>query len=257
MEMSGVQLVAMICRIGAFVFAFPFFNVNDVPMRYKILFAVAMSFCMIPVLGSSWGAGPAGAFANMTTLKMLMIVGSEIMLGLAATLLVQMAVDVFAYAGAVMDIDVGFNASQEYDPSGETRTVFSFLLSQLFIMVFLVGDMHLEMVKIVASSFQALPPGGFVLHEDVAGMMIKAVSAIFLMGLQIALPVMASMFMINLGMGILARIGEDFPVMMLSFALHLGVGIIVFTAILPTTMELCRRMGLKVLENLLLLAGGS
>lgn len=254
-EMGGVQLVAMVCRIGAFIFAFPFFNANDIPMRYKLFMTIILAFCLMPCIGSSWGSGPHGAFADMTTLKMTMIIGSELMLGLAITLVVQATTDIFSYAGAVMDMDVGFNASQEFDPSGETRTIFSYLLTQLFVMVFLVGDMHLEMLKIAASSFQALPPGGFVLQADFMDMMIRAVSAIFLMGLQIALPVMAAMFMINLGMGVLARIGEDFPVMILSFAIHLGVGIIVFSAVLPTTLELCRRMGLKVLESLLQMVG--
>jgi flagellar biosynthesis protein FliR len=32
------------------------------------------------------------------------------------------------------------------------------------------------------------------------------------------------MFLIKLGMAILARIGQDFPVMVLSFAINLGVG---------------------------------
>ena len=255
-EMNAVQLIAMICRIGAFIFAFPFFSTDHIPMRYKMFITVALAFCMIPCLGDAWSVGSGSEFAKISMLKMCMIIGSEIMMGAAIVFFVQATVDIFAYAGTVMDMDVGFNATQEFDPDGETRTVFAYLLTQLFMVAFLVGDMHLEVLKIAASSFQTLPPGGFALDGTVIETMIRAVSAIFLMGLQIALPVMAAMFMINLGMAVLARIGEDFPVMVLSFALHLGVGIIIFGAVLPTTLELCRRMGLKMMEGLLQVVGG-
>jgi flagellar biosynthetic protein FliR len=180
-----------------------------------------------------------------------MIVLSEAILGLTIALLVHAVTDIFAFAGAVMDIDIGFNASSEYDPSGETRTILSYLLVQMFVVCFLVTDMHLEMLKIAAFSFQTLPPGGFVLDGQIVELVLRAMHSIFLVGIQVAMPVMAAIFMINIGMGILARIGEDFPVMILAFAIHLGVGILVFGAIIPSTLEICRSSGLKLLEGLL------
>lgn len=254
-EMGAVQLVAMVCRVGAFIFAFPFFSSNEIPMRYKMFMTIALVFCMMPCIGPAWGVG-AGAFANLTTLKMVVMALSEILMGAAIMFLVHAIIDIFGYAGTVMDMNVGFNAAQEFDPSGETRSIFSYLLTQLFVLMFLVGDMHLEMLKIAASSFQTMPPGGFVMEGDFIEMALRAVSSIFLIGLQAALPIMAAIFMINLGMAILARIGEDFPVMVLSFAIHLGVGIVIFGAILPTTLEICRSMSLRLLETLMQIAGG-
>ncbi len=255
-EQGAVQLVAMICRIGSFVLAFPFFNGTVIPGRLKILLTIVLAFSMLPFIGDAWTiSGYSSAFRNLTTLKMFEMLGSEVMLGMAVALVVESCLGVFSYAGSVMDMDVGFNASAEFDPTGETRTIFAYVLVQLFILFFLIGDFHLEMVKIVASSFQSLPPGAFVLNEPLVELMIRLVNSIFLVGLQMAMPIMAAMFLIKLGMAILARIGQDFPVMVLSFAINLGVGLLIFTAILPSLLEMCRIMGEKLLENLLYLAG--
>lgn len=251
-EFGAVKLVAMICRIGAFVLAMPFINTEVVSLRYRILLSVAIAIVMLPVLGDAWSlSGSNSYFAQMDVLKMTLLIASEAMLGVAVALCFQAFVDIFSYAGTVMDMDVGFSASSEYDPTGETRTLLSHVLSQLFIVAFLVSDMHLEIFKIIALSFQTLPPGSFVVDGSLVEFFIRAVSSIFLVGIQLALPIMAAMFMINLGMAVLARIGEDFPVMMLSFALHLGVGILIFGAMLPSIMEFCRSYGLKLLESML------
>ncbi len=240
----------MICRLGAFIIAFPFLGADIIPARFKVFLSIGLAFALTPCLGDAWAGVPM--FKEFNILKLSLMIVSEAVLGASISLFVLALTEVFTYAGAVMDMEIGFNASSEFDPSGEPRSILAYLLVQIFIMVFLVSDMHLEIIRIAASSFQTLPPGAFVIDGEILETVIKAVAAIFLVGIQIALPVMATMFLINLGMGILSRIGEDFPVMMLSFALHLGVGLLILGAVMPTTLELCRSYGLKILDGLLI-----
>jgi len=252
-EYGALKLVAMFCRIFAFCMAFPFFSSDNIHIQYKILFSVGLSFALMPCLGDVW-AGP-GVFQGMDVLKLCMIIGSEVLLGATLALLVSAMTEIFTYAGSVMDLEIGFNAASVFDPNGEQRTILAYLFSQVFIMLFLVMDLHLEVVRIAAFSFQTLPPGAFVLDSGVLETITKAVSSIFIVGIQIALPIMAVIFLIKLGMSILARIGDDFPVMMLAFALNLGVGIIVLGAIIPTTLEICRSYGGHLLEGVLSIVG--
>jgi len=249
LEYGALKLIAMFCRISAFCLAFPFFNSEHIILPYKILFAVGLSFVLMPCLGDAWAA--AGVFQGMTILKLSTIIASEALLGAALAVFVDAITGIFTYAGSIMDLDIGFNAASEFDPSGESRTIIAYLLSQVFIMLFLVMDLHLEVVRIAAFSFQTLPPGAFVLDAALLETITKAVSSIFIVGVQIALPIMAAIFLIKLGMSILARIGDDFPVMILSFALNLVVGIIILGAILPTTLEICRSYGGHLLEGVL------
>lgn len=252
-EFGAIKLIAVMCRVGAFFFAMPFFMVDQVPMQYKVLATTAISIMMYPLLAPAWNAEMM--MQNMTLLKLVSIVSSEIMLGLAINLFVLAAIDIFTYAGAVIDIDIGFNVATEFDPMGEQRSLVSGFLVRIFILMFVVTDGHLEAIKIAASSFEILPPGTFLFTEDLLEGILRAVNAIFTVGTQLALPMIVTMFMINIGLGILARIGQDFPVMMLSFGIHLGVGLIILLVMLPSILEFCRDAGKLINENIVFILG--
>lgn len=256
LEFGAIKLLAAFCRIGGFVFAFPFFDSPHIPGGYKMFFVLALSIVLYPILNHHWS--DATLFSDFGMTKLILLVFSELLLGAAVSFFVHGVMEIFMYAGTVMDMGIGFNATAEFDPaSNENRTVLSSLLSNVFIVSFLLMDGHHEVIKIAACSFETLGPGAFVFNEDILDLLVGTVSSIFLVGVQVALPVMATMFMINIGMGILARIGEDFPVMMLSFGIHLGVGLIVVGAIIPTILELCRHYGRELLETLTFIVQGT
>ena len=157
-------------------------------------------------------------------------------------LMVFMAVmEIFEFGGGSIDREIGFSMAQVVDPaSNVSTTLFSNLLIQLFIMIFLIFDGHHEVIRIAMSSFQTLPPGTLLVNETVVGGINGLVARVLVVGLQLSLPVIAVNLMVNIAMGILARVGEEFPVLMLSFPLRFGMGFIILIATVPIMVVFCR-----------------
>ncbi|OGV49768.1 MAG: hypothetical protein A2X49_02835 [Lentisphaerae bacterium GWF2_52_8] len=252
LALSVVKFVAILSRISAFMFAFPFFDSQQIPMNYKIFFSVVLSFCLMPGLPGNWSE--AASFGNLDLLGLFFLIASEVILGLTISLVVLCIIEVFAFAGHVMAMDMGFLMAESIDPSTEqSSSITSQMLVQVFLVMFLIMEGHHEIIRLAAGSFETLPPGAFLVDEGMLEFLIKLGSQIFLVGMQIALPIFAVIFMSNIALGLIARFGEDFPVLDLSFAIHLGLGLIVLMAIFPIIMEICRKMNEQLLNLLSLL----
>jgi flagellar biosynthetic protein FliR len=157
--------------------------------------------------------------------------------------------EIFNFGGYVIDYSMGFVMAQIIDPStGEQSSPFSGIFIQIFYMVFLITDSHHEVLRLAAYSFKTIPPGGFLLSSDLLEIFFSLTSQIFTVGLQIAFPIFAVMLMINIAMGVLARIGQDFPVLMISFPIRFGVGFLVMLGVMPIIISVTRKVNGELLE---------
>jgi len=248
-----IKWMAIMCRLSAFFFAMPMFSTSHIPTRFKVAFLSVVSFILVPIAPAEWFGSITVKNLDMITLTLFML--SEAALGLVIALVFMTAMEVFSFGGYLIDQELGYGMANLMDPGTEMETsVFSSFMTQLFIIVFLVFDGHLEVVRIAASSLQTLPPGTYLINDGMVGGMMGLTARIFVVGLQLALPVMAVNMLLNISLGIIARIGEEFPVLMLSFALRFALGFLVLSAMVPVTLAICRNINEQMLGWLASLA---
>ena len=251
---SAVKLIAMMARFGAFLTAVPFFSTATIPGRYKILFILAISVLLMPAVPDDWMT--AASFRNLDLFSLSFMVLSEVVLGLTIALFILIFMEIVRFGGFIMDRDMGFIMASVFDPGSETdSTPFSHLLVESFLILFLIFDGHHEIIRLAAYSFQTIPPGGFIPSPEMGETLITLSSRIFLVGMQMAFPVFAAMFILCIAMGITARIGEDFPVLELSFAVRFALGFSVVIGALPVIISISRQMNTEMLEWVAGLAG--
>ena len=247
LEVTAIKFLAVFARAGAFTMAFSVFDGNNIPMPVKIIFGIMISLIMMPLVPVEWC--DAAFVANLDMLKLTMLVLGEMLLGAGISLVVGCIMEIFNFGGSMIDMDIGFNSAQEvYTDSQENRSVIAGFIGQCFMVIFLAEDAHYEVIKLIAASFNNLEPGAFMVNQDVLDIFINMSAGIFSTGIQIALPALGTMLIVNIALGLLARIGEDFPVLMLSFPLKLGIGMIIVIAILPSVMGLCRGLNGELLK---------
>lgn len=242
-----VKFMAVLARFSAFMMAFPIFNSTSIPSKYKVFFVVTMSIVLIPVVPSGWM--DLQYFRHLDVTKLVFLMASEILLGACISLFVLCLLEIFRFGGYVVDYNMGFIMAKLIDPAtGSQSTPFSGIFVQMFYMVFLITDSHHEVIRLAAYSFQTIPPGSFMLNSDLMQIFISLSSQIFTVGLQIAFPIFAVMLMINIAMGILARVGQDFPVLMISFPIRFGVGFLIMLGVMPVIISVCRKVNGELLE---------
>ncbi len=103
----------------------------------------------------------------------------------------------------------------------------------LTVVLLLAADAHLVMLDAVAVSLREFP-SGTVLHPT-AGLaaMLSAGSALFLLGIRFAAPVIAAILVTNVALAILTRAAPQLNVLSVAFPLQIGVGLFVLAMAVP------------------------
>lgn len=144
---------------------------------------------------------------------------------------------------------MGFSMATEIDPaSGIDTPVLTIIFTQVLVIVFFALDFHHDVVRLAALSFQMIGPGQFVLENSIGENLIALGGQAIKQGFHLALPIFALMALVNLSLGFMARLGEDFPVMMLAFPVRIGLGFLVLIAMVPVLVYYCRTLAENIVD---------
>ncbi len=128
-------------------------------------------------------------------------------------------------------------------------------------LIFLSVDAHLWLLQAVQRSFVLIPFGGVISFEPSFVLISDLVGQVFIIGIQIALPVVATILLTDIGLGIVIRAVPQINVFVLGFPIKIMVGLAVVVFALPTFVYLVSELfaadGLlfRYLEGLLALGG--
>ena len=199
LAMNYIKWLAVMCRMSAFIITMPLFTSSSVPMQYKAGFIAVLSFMIMPVVPAEWYDSPM--LKDPTVISILLFMLSEMAIGLVVSLVFFAALEIFEFGGSSIDREIGFSMAQVMDPvSNISTTLFSNLLIQTFIMVFLIFDGHHEVIRIAVDSFRTLPPGSLLINADTVSGMNNLIARVLIVGFQLSMPIMAVNLLINVAM---------------------------------------------------------
>jgi flagellar biosynthetic protein FliR len=230
----------------------PVFGGSDIPMQFRALFSFALSLLIMP---SQWlividEPGTLSEFA-------VLIVG-ELLIGLFIGLGVTIFFSGISLAGEVIGQLGGLSAAAIFDPiSGDQSPLLSRMLNYLAITVFAaIGGLR-TMIAALLDTFYSLPltkwttsvSGENSHFELIAFALIKILSISFNLSLRVAAPVMISVLVALLVMGLLSKtlpqlnlmsfgFGINSMIMMLVFSLSIGAGIWCFQERVVDVLEI-------------------
>jgi flagellar biosynthesis protein FliR len=88
-------------------------------------------------------------------------------------------------------------------------------------------------VRAIAESFITVPPGAVQISQQGIFEVARAAGSIFSLGLQIALPVIVTLLLVSLSMGILGRTVPQLNILVVGFPIKILVGLFMITASVP------------------------
>jgi flagellar biosynthetic protein FliR len=249
-----VQLLAVISRLFGLFMGFPLFRGSTIPVKTKMSLILMTALIILPGLPESWSAENMLPHLSIFGLFMLML--NDIIIGLTVSLTVNLLLETVNLLGQFLSINMGFSMSQQFDPaSGTQSSSLSVMFTQIFIVLFLAFDMHLQFIRISVKSFAVIEPGKNILTPDHLSTIIDLGSSTFMYAFQVSLPIVAVMLLVNTAMGIIARFGQDFNVLMISFPLRLGVGLTMLIVLMPVFTSFFMDLQVEILEKMGLVLG--
>ncbi|MFM9436401.1 flagellar biosynthesis protein FliR [Janthinobacterium sp. CG_23.3] len=232
------------CRILAMLTAAPVLGDLMVPVTVRVLVALVLAIVMLPMTRGLVGPiDPFSLHALVATVEQAVIGG---VLGLAF----HFSMSVIGVLGYLVSSQMGFSMAVMNDPiNGTSSDVVSALLSILSIIVFFTIDGHLVIAGVIGASFHAWPLGqgyGPLLLQTVA----YNVSWIFAAAMLLAIPIVFSTMVVQLGFGFLNRVAPSLNLFSLGFSMITLFGLVMLVEIIRFVPEHYIGMTNRVLEML-------
>jgi flagellar biosynthetic protein FliR len=208
-------------------FAEPF-TLLRVPRTVRVMLAISLAAWLVAGNPATtwrvdfWHAGLIG------------VAISELFLGVALALALQLAFAALLTAGRAIDIQAGFGLAVLVDPTTQAQlplvgTLFAYAAGAVF---FAIGGPQ-DLLAVWAASIAAVPLGAGVIGGD-PGVLIDYISAVFLMAVGLAGVVLLVLFLLDLIVAFLSRTLPQMNVLLLGFQ----VKAIATIAVLPLALSL-------------------
>jgi flagellar biosynthetic protein FliR len=237
-------------RAGGTMTFMPFFSNEATPASVKALFTIALTALL-------YGATPA-APASMTTAGWVQIAASEAFIGLMMGLAVNLVFEGVQIAGQLTGMQLGFSLASLIDPITNIDTPVVATFYQIFaLLVFLQLNVHHWILRMMVRSFTYVPVGTGVATLVATRELFRFVGAMWLIGVQIAAPVVLATILVDIAVGFLSKASPQLPAMIIGISVKnlMGYGIMAGVAILwPGLLEKQFLRAMEWTEQLLHLA---
>lgn len=222
-------------RMHSMMMTAPFFSSSVIPFRYKALFSYFITALIFPLVvrHGYTVSGNAGEYA--------MMVLREVTIGIYIGFLASVIFSAFQLAGQYFAVQIGFGMSEVVDPLAQVSVPIVGQLKNLIgLLVFFYINGHHFMISAVYRSYELAPL--FSLQPKSIDIFMKhlvhSFSGMFVVALKIALPVLITVFLVSVSMGILAKAAPQMNVMMLGFPFKIMVSFVLLALTAPLVVRI-------------------
>lgn len=238
MDFTEAQIQAQVAsfiwpllRISALLVAVPLFSLQAVPARVRLILAVALTFVVMPLL-------PAFPAVDLFGYEGISMALTQVMLGLSSGFILQLVFAAIIFAGQGIALSMGLGFASMVDPQNGQQVP---VVAQLYVitstLMFLSLDGHLLLIKMLLDSFTSLPIGMDGLSKADIWAIIAWSSRLFVGGLLLAMPVIASLLLVNVGFGVAARAAPQLNIFSVGFPATLMLGMLLVWLTLPDVLD--------------------
>jgi flagellar biosynthetic protein FliR len=231
-------------RVLALFASAPVLSHPQIPIRAKVGIALAITLAIAPAVSSP-------PLAGLLEARGFVQLAHNILVGLALGFAVRIVFVGVELAGQLIGLQIGLSFAAYFNPdTSETENVVSNFMSMLVLLMFLAIDGHLMLLSALVQSFQLFPAGAAGAASIDPLTLVRAASDIFAIALTICLPILAVMLLVNVVLGVMARIAPQLNLFAVGFPLTVLVGLAALALFLPTLEAPIRGVLLKGLAAL-------
>ena len=215
-------------RATGMMLLMPVFSGQMIPRQLRVALAFLLAVTLAPVALPGF-APPDNWVGGALQIMHELAVGA--IMGLVSRLIFY----ALEMAGELISVEIGLSLSANIDPFTSNRaSPANTMLVSLATILFLTTNSHLWCLMAFSRSFEIIPPDGG-LSGNTADVLISSTGRIFLVAWQIAAPIMAISFLVNLCFATLGRAAPSLNVFVLSFPVQILAGMFLFGLTLALT----------------------
>jgi flagellar biosynthetic protein FliR len=218
------------CRISAFFIVAPVFSSKVFPRLLKLGLAFFVSLIVFLTIGFDTSITADATY--------ILAIFREILAGLVIGFVAYLFFTIVQTAGGFMDLQMGLAMANIVDPiSGITAPIMGNFKFMLMTLVFLSLNGHHYLLKAIMDSYKWLPLDNKLFQIYYGGQLTEFLTRTFadtfLLALQVAAPIVVTLFLTDVGLAMLARTAPQYNVFVIGIPIKLLVGLAMLVILIP------------------------
>lgn len=219
-------------RIAALWMAMPIFGSGVLAGRIRLTLALACTIVIAPLM-------PALDLPPVWGAQWWLAVLQEVALGVLMAFTLALVFEMVRLAAEIIGLGMGLGFAQMTDPlNGSSTPVLGQYFSILAILLFLAGGGHIQIIQWISLSLIHQPPGLLMLEMGHVFAPVAWASLVFAGALQIALPAIIALLLVNLAFGVISRAAPALNLFAIGFPASLMLGLVLVLLSLPAMQRL-------------------
>lgn len=215
------QFIWPLIRISALMMTAPIFGSNALNVRIRIAVGAVITLLLFP----SVTVPRIDPLAYDSIFPML----NEVFIGVSMGLALQVVSAAIILSGQVVSGGMGLGMANMIDPNlGNIPTLSNFFLV-LGLLIFLSLGGHLVLISMLAESFEYLPIGENAFSLASLEAFLSWSATMFVGAVSLVLPVVVSLLMINVCLGIISRASPSLNIFAVGFPALIPIGLVLIT----------------------------
>lgn len=226
---QAITFLLVVARLSGLFLLAPVFSSRMIPGRIKIMALLVLAFTMTPIVTAG---SPTSLPTDGVHLAVLML--KESLIGLALGFAVSIVFSAVQVAASLIDTSIGFSLANIIDPLNNTQaSIFGSFYSMVTTLSFLALNGHHFMLAGFTRSFDLIPVEMMPRFEKMLDNAASIFLELFVMAFQIAAPVLITLLLADVVLGVVSRVVPQMNVFFVGIPLKIGVGMLAIIVALP------------------------
>lgn len=202
----------------------PVFSMFPIPTMARVLLVAMLSIAIASALPIAASVTPISASSFIQSAVL------EFSFGLLLACGVFCAFSAIAFAGRSLDIQIGFGIGQVFDPISRTQVpIITSIFLYTGVVLFFLLDGHHGLLRGLAYTLTVVPVGGFSIDGVDLRALFTAWGNVYGLGFMLIAPVAATLLVLELGLGVLARGLPQMNVFVIALPIKIMAGLFALT----------------------------
>ena len=211
----------ILVRVSGFVYTAPFFSLKNVPMRVKAGISCMLAIILLGIL-------PYQSFNYASNYDYVFLIVKELLIGLIIGFFANIGYYILSLVGHMIDTEIGFSMVSTLDPITNIQvTITSNLYTYLIMLMMMVTNLHHYFIRAFVDAYEIIPIGNGIINTNMYQLMVTSITNYFILGLRIVLPVFGAILIVNVILGILAKVAPQMNMFVVGMQLKVFVGLVI------------------------------
>ena len=243
-----LRVASLALRLSAMLAFLPLPGFKSLPAATRVLLALSLA----AVLAVS--ASPA-LYEERLNSNFLLRLFADLLTGVSIGLLSTLVVEAFTFSGQVISVQAGFSYASTIDPFSEADSgILPSLFSLAANLLLMHSSLYAELIRALMAGLLRSPDRALLRAPETARILIGFSTHCLEIGIKLALPIIALLFLADLCIGLFGRLQPQIQFLSISFSLKLLGAMAAVAALAPALRWLYQQLAASAVNVLHLLA---